>query len=211
MATSTQNLTKKVLAQIQQCLNALGFSKRAKHQIFVTRITSDVIGMVGLNKAIGHGDGILEINPVVGVRNQQIERLVAELDNEPFNELLPATLAGNIGYLSPENKYLPFLFNEATAIEMVADKLCKTVEAYGIQFMKKVADLATLVDAMTTTRFRINEVVNYRIPVGLYLLNKREQAKEFLDAQLTDIGNRNDPAAIRYKNFATELQTRLNK
>jgi hypothetical protein len=62
------------------------------------------------------------------VRNQQIERLLAELLNEPFDELIPPTLAGNIGYLSPADRYVPFLFTEDIAIEVVAAGLSIAVK-----------------------------------------------------------------------------------
>lgn len=208
MSSIPKDFTKSVLASVQRELSSLGFEKR-KAGILVLKITADVIGTVGLNIASGHGAGVLEINPVIGVRNQQIERLVAELSGDTFDELVPPTLAGNVGYLSPENRYAPFLFTVDLEIGDVARQLCHAVEMHGLPFQREVANLASLVDAMQTARFGIPFVTEYRIPVGLLLLGDYSQAKGFLVAKLSEIGRRGDPAAIRYKNFAAKLFDRL--
>jgi hypothetical protein len=208
MATISKDFTKSVLATVQQELGTLGFEKR-KASIFTLPFTIDVLGSVGLNTATRRGAGILEINPVIGVRNQQIERLVAELLGEAFDELIPPTLAGNVGYLSPANRYLPFLFTEDTAVEEIANQLSDAVKTYGIPFMKKLTDLTALVEAMQTARFGMPFVIDYRIPAGLLLLGNRGKAKAFVAAKLNEIGTRNDPAALRYKGFASKLTERL--
>lgn len=208
MATIPKDFTKSVLASVHRELGSLDFEKR-KAGIFVLKVTPDVLGTVGLNTATGRGAGVLEINPVVGVRNQQIERLVAELSGDAFDELIPPTLAGNVGYLSPANRYLPFLFTQDTATEGVASQLCDAVKTHGLPFIKKVADLAALVEAMQTARFGIPFVTEYRIPVGLFLLGDRAKAKTFLAAKLGEIGTRSDPAALRFKSFAAQLSERL--
>lgn len=202
------NFVKKVIRTVEQQLFAIGFQKR-KLGILSCESTRDTIGWIGLNIAAGRGDGIFEINPIVGVRNQRIERIVAELNNDLFNELSPPSLSGNIGYLMPENRYLPFLFREEASIEAVGDKLCETVKTYGMPFIKKLSDLASLVEAMANARFRINEIVVERIPVGLWLLGDKDGVELFLADQLMQINNRNDPAAIKYKNFAKKLQERV--
>jgi hypothetical protein len=75
--------------------------------------------------------------------------------------------------------------------------------------MKKNADLAALVETMRTVRFGIPFVIEYRIPVGLFLLGDRVEGGSFIAAKLEEIGARNDPAALRYKNFAAKLSQRL--
>jgi len=209
MASVSKHFTKKVLATVQGALGALGFQKRKAGMVTLS-VTPNVVGSVGLNVATtGRGPGVLEINPVVGVRNQQIERFVAELVDQPFDEMVPPTLAGNIGYMSPADHYLPFLFTEDSAVESIADQLCEAVKIYGLPFIKKNADLAILVESMKAARFAIPFVVEYRIPVGLFLLGDYAGVKKFLDPKITEIGARNDPAALLFKGFATKLYERL--
>jgi hypothetical protein len=208
VATLPKDFTKSVIASVQQELGTLGFEKR-KAGILALKVQADVLGTVGLNTATGRGAGVLEINPVVGIRNQQIERLVAELSGDAFDEVIPPTLAGNVGYLSPENRYLPFLFTVDGGVEDIARQLCDAVRMHGLSFIKKMTNLATLVDAMQTVRFGIPFVTEYRIPVGLLLLGDHSKAKGFLTSKLAEIGTRGDPAAVRYKNFAAKLSERL--
>ena len=204
----SKDFTKRVRGTVQKALGVLGFQKR-KAGILTLSVTPIVVGSVGLNVAIGRGAGILEINPVVGVRNQEIERLVAELVKETFDEVIPPTLAGNVGYMSPANRYTPFLFTEDTAVEAVADELREAVATNGLPFIKKNADLGTLVEAMQTVRFGIPFVVEYRIPVGLFLLGDHARVEAFIAARVAEIGARNDPAALRYKSFLAKLSQRL--
>jgi hypothetical protein len=202
-----RNFTRSVVTRVQQELGALGF--RSRKGILTLNVQVGVIGTVGLNKARGHGLGVLEVNPVVGIRNQNIERLVAELCEDAFDEVIPPTLAGNIGYLSPANHYLPFLFRQDGDIGGTARELCEAVKLFGLPFINECSDLLALVHAMQTARFGIPSVTDYRLPVGLWLLGEHIKAKAFLAARVEDIGARKDPAAIRYMRFAERLAERL--
>lgn len=73
-------------------LAQLGFDKR-KPGIMTIKKSNDVYGWIGLNTATRGKKGYFEINPVVGIRNQKIEKLVADLLGERFNEVVPPTLA----------------------------------------------------------------------------------------------------------------------
>lgn len=205
----SKELTKSVYSSVQSELEALGFEKR-KPEILTLPLTSEVLCWVGLNKAVGRGD-VLEINVVVGVRHQGIERLLSELLGESFNELTPPTLAGNIGYLSPTNRYLPFLFTNIESIPSVADQLCADVKTHGLAFAHRVTSLAALVNEMQTARFSMPEQMSYRIPVGQLLLGEHKKAATFTQKKLGEIGARIDPAALRYKAFAAKIGEQLAK
>src|SRR6516165_8634490 len=101
---NASEFTKTVFGLVQERLVTIGFRKR-KQGISSLPASEDVLGLVGLNKALARGLGILEINPVVGVRNQRVEKLVAKLLGEPFDELNPFSAGANIGYLSPQSRY----------------------------------------------------------------------------------------------------------
>ncbi|SRR5258706_7079580 len=208
MATTAKHFTKRVLGLVQTTLTTLGFHKR-KAGILALQVSEEVLGTVGLNIATGRGADILEINPVIGVRNQRLERLVAELRGETFDELMPPTVAANLGYLSPENRYLPFIFTEDDRIETLADELREAVKAHGLPFITKAANLAALVHEMQAGRIGIQFMLDYRIPAGLFLLGDRAKAQAFLAARLAETSSRNDPAAIRYKAFASKFSERL--
>ena len=80
-----------VVKLVTPLLAELNFRKRAG-QIFTAEITDDVLGWLGLNRATRHCPaGEVEINPVVGVRHQGVERIVAECRGEKFHAYQPPT------------------------------------------------------------------------------------------------------------------------
>jgi hypothetical protein len=203
------SITKAAFALVQARLESLGFEKR-KPAIFSSAVSDEVIGWIGLNKALRGSRDTVEVNPVVGVRNQRIEQVVAELTGDAYNDLIPPTVAGNVGYLSPTHQYQVFKFSEAGPNEEIADQLYEAIEAHGLPFMKRVADLRRLVESMQTARFGISEQLNYRIPVGLWLLADVREAKAFIAAKLSEVGTRGDLAAQRYRAFAMKLDERMD-
>jgi ABC-type branched-subunit amino acid transport system ATPase component len=53
-------------------LGSAGFRKRSG-DVYTRQVAEDVLGWLGLNRAVNRGDGLLEVNPVVGVRHQVLE------------------------------------------------------------------------------------------------------------------------------------------
>lgn len=79
-------------------LAELGFKKRAG-DVFTVDLDEDVLGWLGLNRATEHRPaGEVEINPVVGVRHQVVERIVAECRGEKFHAYQPPTVSTPLGY-----------------------------------------------------------------------------------------------------------------
>lgn len=199
---------KDIKSSIKPVFEELGFLKK-KTGIFVKTVSADVLGTIGLNIATGRGSGIIEINPVIGIRNQCIERLLAEILGEPFDELIPATLAGNVGYLSHENTYRPYIFTNKESIDAIVNEMRDAVKDFGLPFMQKASNLSDLVELMRTVRFGIPFVIEYRIPVGLLLLGKKIEAKEIIDKKMSEITSKHDPASLRYKKFSAQLLKRI--
>lgn len=202
------DFTKDVFRHLHTCLVSLGFEKR-KPGILTIKMSDEVVGWIGLNKATRGQKDFLEINPVVGVRNQRIEKLVADLLGEKFDEVIPATLAGNIGYMMPSDKYRPYIFSKDASVETVAEELVNSLREYGLPFIRSHTEMTDLVDGLRTCRFAIRFMADYRIPSGLFLLGQMDDAGAFLKAKLAEIGNHQDPAALRYKVFAAKLGERV--
>ena len=59
-----------------------------------------------MNTASRHqAAGSVEVNPVIGIRHQAVERLVAELRHEKFHSYLPPTVSSPIGYVMPDEYF----------------------------------------------------------------------------------------------------------
>ncbi len=201
---------KNVFKVTQTRLASLGF-KKGKRGILTIKMSDDAIGSIGLNKATRCQTGFLEINPVVGVRNQTIERFVAELVAEECDELTPATLGGNIGYMMPANKYRPYVFSEDGSVETVVEELVKDVREYGLPFIRDHIDMAALIEGMVKCRFAVRFMVAYRIPAGLFLLRRMDAAKSYLNTELAKLRNQSDPASLRFKAFAASLAKQIRE
>ena len=204
---SPNELITGVAALLQERLEGVGFTKR-RQGIFSIDISDDVIGWLGLNRAV-EGRADLEINPVVGVRNQRIERIVAELTQRPFDKLVPPTLAGHLGYLTPEKRYVPVRFAPGESQEPSAVRLIESLQAYGFPFMKGLADPVTLLDALLKSEFAVREFAAYRIAAGLFFIGRNAESINFLDARLAEIADRGDPAADQFRRFSVALRQKI--
>lgn len=199
-----QEFVTEVITHIRQRLLAAGF-RHEKNDIFSIPVSNDVVGWLGLNKATTWG---LEINPVVGARHQLLERIVAECTESRFDSIIPPTVAANVGYVAPQQKYLSFIFSEASLVPQVAGEMLERVRAYGIPFMKKCADLNFIVDFMKAGR-ALNSSTEYRIPVGFHLLNRDSEALVYSQKRLEQIAGQTNPYADYYRKFCDNLKRRL--
>ncbi|WP_152626833.1 hypothetical protein [Streptacidiphilus carbonis] len=87
---------------------------------------------LGLKRASKHHP--LAINPVVGLRYDPAERLLAGLLGE-----LPgpsATIAWPVGYLTPRNRFLQLKVSTEDDAEPAAEELLELVYDYGLPFAR---------------------------------------------------------------------------
>jgi hypothetical protein len=189
-------------------LASAAFRKRSG-DVYTRQVAEDVLGWLGLNRAVNRGDGLLEVNPVVGVRHQALERVVAELLGERFHDYTPPTVSLHLGYVMPEDRYRPWLFGADVPVKDVAAEMVDAIVAYGGRFMDERASLGAVVEWMADSRAGIAEQIAFRRPVGYLLLGDRERAREVVRASLDRLGDRRDLAARRFRGFASAFENRL--
>lgn len=197
-----------MLQVIQPLLAELGFKKRTG-AIFTMELTANVLGWLGLNRATRHRQpGEVEVNPVVGVRHQDVERLVAELRGERYHSYLPPTVSIPLGYLFPEPRYRSWVLapkgSELTAREMVS-----AIVEYGIPYMQSTIDLRQLCRELDRKDGFENLLV-YRRPVAWFLSGDKLTAGQILEQSLAEIPDRKDAAAIEFRRFGEKLRGRLS-
>jgi hypothetical protein len=174
-----------------------------KKRIFIYEMTKDVWGTLGLNEATG---GFLEINPVIGVSNQTVEKLVLELREKEATQII-ATVSTHLGYLMPIYKsYRPWNFYEGKDYESKVKRMVATINKYGKRFMEANVDIKTLLTSMRKHGSHQNNA--YRIPVVYYLMGKPILAKEYILNELTKLGDTH-PWDIEYKEYAKKFLERL--
>jgi hypothetical protein len=180
-------------------LERVGFRKRSGW-IFTVSMAPDVLGWLGLNRAVGRPEPVLEVNPVVGIRHQQIERELAILLGEGFHPYVPPTVSSNLGYLMPEGRYRAWLFDAANASGTASD-MASAIERYGVPFMRSSSALPALVEAMTSGNLGVQDQLAYRVPIAYRLMGNHTAARQTLEDAIAKLGGRADAAAERFREF----------
>jgi hypothetical protein len=192
---------------ISPLLTELGFKKRGG-EVFTMDLAPGVLGWLGLNRATRHrAPGDVEINPVVGVRFQDVERIVAECRGVKFHAYEPPTISSPLGYVMPETSYKAWVFR-TQASEKVALEMTHAIKTHGLPSMRSVVDLSELCRRFEEVPGFEHQLV-YRRPVGVLLAGDAQRAHALLDETLVAIGSRNDAAAVDFKSFAAAFRSRL--
>ena len=189
-------------------LAELGFKKRAG-LVFTLDLAPAVLGWLGLNRATQHrAPGEVEINPVVGVRFQEVEQVVAECRREKFHAYQPPTISSPLGYVMPEKCYKGWVFGRGGS-EGAATDMTRAISAYGIPFMRSVVNLAEL-RRWLELRSGFEHQLAYRRPVAALLAGDVERARGLLNEGLASIGTRTDLAATDFRTFGEAFRRRLS-
>jgi hypothetical protein len=176
-----------------------------KNGVFIIKLEIDVLGWLGLNEATRY---MYEINPVVGVRNEAVERLIAELRNrELSNKQIHPTVSTHLGYVMPIFKtYRPWHFYDGKDFAKKVKKMVNAINKYGRSFMEANISLESLVKAMEKHEVRYHKA--YRLPAVYYLMGKPKLAKDYILNELTKLGDTH-PWDIEYKEYAKKFLERL--
>lgn len=178
--------------------------QRRKGDVFTRELVSGVLGWVGLNRAVRKKEGILEINPVIGVRHQELEALVARLLDEDFHPYVPPTISIALGYLTAERRFRSWLFDDKSNQRAVAQSLVATITEFGDPFMRAHSTLGDIARAMESDTGVPSDIA-YRLPVAYVLMGEPAKAKEYLDDKCAELGTAENPYAVRYRTFASRL------
>lgn len=162
---------------------------------------------VGLNHASKHHP--LKINPVVGLRYDPLERLLADITGTTSPRT--ATIARPVGYLTAGNSFLELRVAEPGDAERAAEELHELVATYGLPFARQHAST----DALLTTLQAGGNVPNPErtrmlIPALHCLLGEANETRSGLAQGLAHYGqNTSTPVVAEYHRFANALATRL--
>jgi len=194
------------LSLAKEKLTALGFKKRSA-EIYTRPVGADALAWIGMNRK-AYRDGTLDIHPVVGVRHQEVERLVAELTGAPAHAYVPPTLSSQLGYLAPAGRFKSWTMRVPSDCEPEIGSMLGEIEAYGVPFAEAHAPLAALCQALRAGGHGVHDQTIYRVPVVHLLLGEKDDGRRYIDEQLAELGVRSDPAAEYYRAFAAAFSAR---
>lgn len=191
-----------LLKIVRQPLEALGYRKRAG-AVFTLPIDDEFLGWLGLNTASEHlgGTGI-NVLPIVGLRHQPTERLIAECAGRKFHAFQPPTIRASIGELMAEPTYATWLVDRDQSGGTV-DAMVEAVRDVGLPFVRTNATLSEL-------RRRIDDGFSsdqlaYRRSAAAVVVGDPSAARAIVDDALRVIDGRTDAAANDFRRFADNL------
>lgn len=191
-----------VLTMVKPSLEALGYRKRAG-AVFTLPIDDEFIGWLGLNAAREHlgGQGV-NVLPIIGLRHQPTERLVAELAGRSFHAFQPPTIRASIGELMPGPIYAAWLVQTGEPGATV-ESMLDAVRDVGLPFVRANATLPEL-------RQRIDDGFStdqlpYRCSAAAVVAGDSSAAAAIVDDALRGIERRTDNAANDFRRFADKL------
>lgn len=191
------------LALVADGLESLGFRKRAS-RIYTFELGKDFLGWLGLNGT--SKGGVIEINPVVGVRSQEIESQLSSLLGEKSHGYLPPTVSISLGYLMSRKKYQAWFFDGSSSDASSASDLLWAIREYAISFFERNSSFEALEKLLQRSEFAHNEQAMYRLP--LIRLIRGDQAGAMLCCEKYEslLANRTDLASDRYRHFLSAVK-----
>jgi len=204
----SKEFRKAVLAALRERMSALGL-RRGRHDVYWLPVADETIGTVGLMHTTGgRPRGVLEVGPVISVDHQGTARLMAEIEGRPFDYLAPAGVFSQLGYLTPSNRWDPFLFCEGEPIAPIADALAEEVRNWGLPFIREYDSLPKLVSVTQSGKFG-HPMHIYTLPAALHLLGRYDESDDYLDRELASQGPPIPGTGMeRYARFAAGLKER---
>lgn len=196
------NLSRAVDAAVAEQLAGDGFRRRRGVLVRDLDAEQGATGWLGLNRAVRRGDGVVHVNPVVGVRHHAVERLVDELhpDEEESRWTTP-TISTPIGYLTADRAFAEWDFRGEDDLDRVASALADAVRTYGIPFMSRHRTLPAIAAALRSGLNPVPEQRSERLVATLHLAGDPEGARAATEALVALLGDRDDPAAGRAREF----------
>ncbi len=202
-------LISEVTEVLERTLLKSGLRKRSA-QVFTRDIAKEMLGWVGLNRAVNRQDGRLELNPVIGVRHERVEALVAKLSGVKYHAFTPPTLSTPLGYLMPNKEYKAWLFESGADNVLRVNRLVEAVRTWGYSFMEANRTLPDLIETMVQSGFGYPHQNAYRIPVGYQLIGETRKAEDYINKHINALSTRNDLAADYYRAFAVAFHEQIS-
>jgi len=193
-------LPRQVEKHLSEVLELRTKLRRAKAGIFTWSIDVDWLGWLGLNSAFYPGQPKqCVVNPVVGIRHQPTERLIAELQGARFHRYLPPTVARNLGYVTSAATYRSWSFVEGRSWNEQSEQLAMCFAEAGERFQLELANLPRL-----ESHLREHPQVfqsEFRHIAVLHLLGRDAEASAYAEARLREISSAGDRASSEFRAF----------
>ena len=187
--SNSGSLYREVYHLTQELLCAHGMRRR-KPGFFTRDLCEDVIGAIGLNTATKYG---FDINPLVGVRQQSLERLLAEMKGKPFHPYVAPTISRPIGYLMDPPKFRQWSFEQGQDNAAVVADMVHQITTIGFAYMEANQTIEAMCDRIAKDRDYMMHSDIYQLPVGYLMLKRYDEAEQVVRRELDKIATHRKP------------------
>lgn len=196
-------------AASHQRMKELGWHKLGGNEIFTRDLDEGFVAWLGLNRATRYHP--LKITPVVGVRYEPLQLLLADLVGQDHS--LAPTLSKPIGYLTPSNTFLQLEVAHADEAAGAAERLVELVEHYAVPFGQRFTDLDNLASAVRESSYiPSREQRRLLLPAFLYLRGRHDEAlAELQEGTSAYAANPEWPVSQEHRRFAEALTTLIDQ
>ena len=209
----TVNVPKGLVAaarkRIQDQFATVGFAKHGHGFSLFRDLNSELAGSVILQSINDGGDGVVHICPWVVMTHIELEKRIAELCEEPYHRYDVSSWSTTLGYLLPVKRHTEWHFPDFAAIPATVNDLFEQFMEYGWPFLESHASLEAIYELI----IKRNNVgiwpYAYKVPVMLILLDRKDEARHYVEEKLVLWANERYPAADDYRHFAHRLLASL--
>jgi hypothetical protein len=152
------------------------------------------------------------VTPVVGLLDQDVERLVYVFADLPYHRYYLATVQTGIGPLTSERRSGRVRFGPGEMVDEAADMVGRPIQEYGLPWRREHASLAGIQGLDHSERYRI-KLSTWRRALIAEMLAYPDLARRHLGDALTRIEQEGSPKSARvlvvWRRFASALEERM--
>jgi hypothetical protein len=186
-----------------QALSVIGFKTR-KRGILTFDIVDGFQGWIGLNTATRESPAAMYVNPMIGVRADAIQSIIARVNREKPHSYVPATITRNLGYFMPDQQFASYEFPYSEDASDRAAKMAQDVQKFGLPFMIENASISRIIGLVPS--YAIWEDASERLLVAHYVDGKdRRFLLDFIENRVGS-GKIEKRLWQRFDAFATSFQ-----
>jgi hypothetical protein len=183
-----------------------GFQGAAADSIFLhAGSTEDTWQRVAFAMTTHALDGVLRLQPIVGVIWEPLELIVARLTDRTYNRLQVITLRTNVGYLRAAGGFLEYPIPAVPDTEQLVEKVVLETLQLGDTFWNKFHRFEEIRAALRDYSLTSRMDADLREPCALILDGNVEDAKALVRTRLAEIGDKKGPWFDLYRGFAGRL------
>jgi hypothetical protein len=204
---SSHDLKRRVFAMLREELGQAGLLRR-DDRTYTWDLGGDAVGWLGLQIATYRKEGFA-VSPVIGVRHEVVERLLAGFLGTKPHPYLPATIGVHLGYLMPDERHVSWNFAPDADISPTVENLVEAFLSHGRPFASQNRSLDAIVKRMEEPGYGSADSHAYRLPIAYSLRGEYHRAVSFLREYGRKIEGLPGPAAEEYRGFAKAVTDQL--